>query len=164
MKRIFLFILTCSALNAFCQDAKQEINAQVWKPFIKAFNDYDTKAFMDVHSKDVVRSSRDAKEVLGWDEYFKQMERWDQQGKTSQSKRQLELRFTERLSGKDKAIDVGIYKTTSIRADGIAKSFYGRFHVALRKENGIWKILVDTDSSEGNSITEKNFLEASAME
>jgi ketosteroid isomerase-like protein len=166
MKKVFplAFALCCCLLNAVAQNAQQEINEQVWKPFIKSFNEYDTKGFMAVHSKDVIRSSRDSKMVLNWDEYFSQQEKGDLQGNSSGSKRQLELRFNERLASKDQAVEVGVYKTTSIKKDGIAKSFYGRFHVVLRKENGTWKILVDTDSSEGNSITEKEFLEAIALE
>jgi ketosteroid isomerase-like protein len=163
MKNIFVFFMTCCVINVFAQTAQQEINDQVWKPFIQSFNDNDTKGFMAVHSKEVVRSSRDGKSVLNWDEYYKQMERGDQRAKSSGAKRQLELRFTERISGKDQAVEVGVYKTTNINPDGIARSFYGRFHAVLRKENGVWKILVDTDSSEGGSISEKDFLAAAEL-
>lgn len=152
------------ATIAFSQNSQQEINEQVWKPFIKAFNENDTKAFMAVHSKDVVRSPRDAKAVWNWDQYFEQQERGDKADKASNRKRSLELRFTERISSQDQAVQVGIYKTTYINPDGITRSFYGRFHVVLRKEDGTWKILVDTDSSENNSISEKDYLAAAAME
>jgi len=164
MKKVVLLLFTCGTFSLCGQPAQQEINKQVWEPFIKTFNEYDTKGFMAIHSKDAVRSPRDSKTVWSWDEYYKNQEQGDQQGKTSGSTRQLELRFTERIVNKDLAVDVGIYKTTSIRADGIARSFYGRFHVVLRKENGVWKILVDTDSSEGGSISEKDFLAATGMD
>jgi len=164
MKKLVLLFLITSLSNAFAQNEKQAVNEQVWKPFIEAFNNRDTKKFMEVHSKDVVRSSRDSKQVIGWDEYYNQMERGNKSEVASKSKRILDLRFTERIYGTDKAIEVGIYKTSYVGADGIAKSFYGRFHVVLRKENGIWKILVDTDSSENHSISEKDFLEAAPME
>lgn len=163
MKNIFVFFMTCCVINVFAQASRQEINDQVWKPFIQSFNDHDAKGFMAVHSKDVIRSPRDGKTVLGWDEYYQQMERGDQRAKSSGAKRMLELRFTERIAGKDKAVEVGIYKTTNISPDGIARSFYGRFHVVLRKENEGWKILVDTDSSEGGSISEKDFLAAAPL-
>ena len=164
MKNVFLLFLVFSVITVFGQDEKLAVNEQLWKPFIEGFNSRDTKKFMDVHSKDVVRSSRDSKQVIGWDEYYKQMERGDKSENASKSKRILELRFTERLYGNDKAVEVGIYKTTYVRADGISQSFYGRFHCVHRKENGVWKILVDTDSSEKGTITEKDFLEATAME
>jgi ketosteroid isomerase-like protein len=164
MKNCLLFILTLCVLNAFAQNSRQEINDQVWKPFIQTFNNYDTKGFMEVHSKEVARAPRDSKTIWNWQEYYQQQEQGDQRGKASSSKRSLELRFTERIVNKDLAMDVGVYKTTSIRSDGTSRSFYGRFHVVLRKENEIWKILVDTDSSEGNTIGEKDFLAASPLE
>lgn len=166
MKRsIITFTLILFSAGVFAQtDIQKEINEQVWKPFIKTFNEYNAKGFLDLHSKDVVRSSRDSKEVLNWDQYFQQQDSGDKRSLANGSKRTLELRFLERIGDSEKAIDVGVYKTTSIRKDGTARSFYGKFIVVLRKENGMWKILVDTDSSEGGKITEKEFLEAVAME
>lgn len=163
MKKLLLFFLLCCVINVLAQDQREEINEQVWIPFIKTFNERDTKGFISLHSKDAVRSPRDSKMVWNRNEYFRQQEKGDTQGKKSGTDRQLELRFTERIANDDLAIEVGIYKTTSINPDGLARSFYGRFHVVLRKENGVWKILVDTDSSENNSITEKDFLAASPM-
>jgi hypothetical protein len=61
-------------------------------------------------------------------------------------------------------MEVGIYKVITTDKIGNTHTFYGRFHVALRKENGTWKILVDTDSSEGNSIDEQDYMQASPME
>jgi ketosteroid isomerase-like protein len=164
MKQYCLPILICISQVAFNQNIQHEINDQVWKPFIKTFNDRDTKGFMSLHSKDAARSPRDAKVIWNWQEYFENQQKGDEREKSKGSKRELELRFTERIIGNDLAIDVGIYKTTSIRPDGIARSFYGRFHVVLRKENGRWKILVDTDSSESGTISEKEFLAAAALE
>jgi hypothetical protein len=36
--------------------------------------------------------------------------------------------------------------------------------VALRKENGVWKILVDSDTNEGGTITEEMFQKAKPIE
>jgi ketosteroid isomerase-like protein len=164
MEKLITLILICCSIVSFGQNAQQEINDQVWKHFTKTFSERDTKGFMAVHSKDLVRSSRDSKTVLNWNEYNQQSEKWDQQEKNSPTQRRLELRFTERIASKDQAIDVGIYKTTYIQPDGNTRSFFGRFHVVLRKENNAWKILVDTDSSEKNTISEKDFLAAAPME
>ena len=102
--------------------------------------------------------------VLNWNEYFEQQKRGDEQGKISGNKRQLGLRFTERIAKDNQAMEVGIYKVIITDKTGNIRTFYGRFHVALRKENDIWKILVDTDSSEGNSIDEHDYMQASPME
>lgn len=144
------------------QNAQQEINDQVWKPFILSFNNRDTKGFMEVHSRDVVRSSIDSKRVLNWKEYHDQT--LESEGRKNQGKRQLELRFIERIASADLAVEVGIYKTSYIPETGAPRSFYGKFHAVLRKESGTWKILVDMDSSEQNSIGEEDFLAASPLE
>lgn len=165
MKKITLpFLIFLGAMECFSQDHSKKINEQVWKPFIHTFNNYNADGFLSLHSKDLIRSSRDSKEVLNWEQYIKQQKSGDEWSKEKGSKRTLELRFTERISNLSQAIDVGIYKTTSINNKGEIRSFFGRFHVILRKENGVWKILVDTDSSEGNTISEKDFLAAHPME
>ena len=164
MKIPLIIWFTCTVVQVTGQSIQQAINDQVWKPFISAYNNHDTDSFMAVHSKDVVRSPRDAKMVLNWNEYFQQQKRGDDQGKNSGNKRQLGLRFTERIAKDNQAMEVGIYKVIITDKTGNVRTFYGRFHVALRKENGIWKILVDTDSSEGNSIDEQDYMQASPME
>lgn len=131
---------------------------------MESFNNRDADAFLAVHSKDVVRSPRDSKAVFGWNEYLKMQTEGDKNGMAQGREHKLELRFTERIASGNLAIDVGVYKTTSINKSGKSNSYYGRFHVVLRKESGIWKILVDTDSSEGGTIGEKDFLAAKAME
>ena len=161
---VTLFVFLFAAIHPFSQDHQREINEQVWKPFIETFNNYKASEFLALHSKDLVRSSRDSKSVLNWDEYLKEQSSGDQRSKENGYKRTLELRFTERIASSSQAIEVGIYKTTSINNKGESRSFYGRFHVVLRKENGLWKILVDTDSSEGHTVSEKDFLAAGPME
>jgi hypothetical protein len=161
MKSLFFqIIVLLIGAKSFSQDYRKEINDQVWKPFIQTFNNFDAAGFLAVHSKDVVRSSRDSKSILNWEEYLKQQKAGDQRSMERGSKRTLELRFTERIANANQAIEVGVYKTTSINSKGESRSFYGRFHVVLRNENSVWKILVDTDSSEGNTISEKDFLSA----
>ncbi len=156
-----LLLAISASLNA--QDVQKEINEQVWKPFIKNFNDHNTSGFMAVHSKDVTRSPRDSKSVWNWEEYSKEQAKGDQLEIKEKSKRTLELRFAERINSKDRAIDVGVYKTSYLLKDGSRQDYFGRFHVVLRKEKGVWKIFVDMDSSEGNMIGEKEFLSASPM-
>ena len=164
MKIPLLIWFTCTVAHVAGQSIQQAINDQVWKPFISTYNNRDTHGFMAIHSKDVVRSPRDAKMVLNWNEYYEQQKRGDDQGKTSGNKRELGLRFTERIANENQAMEVGIYKVIITEKARNIRTFYGRFHVALRKENGIWKILVDTDTSEGNTIDEQDYLQAHPME
>jgi ketosteroid isomerase-like protein len=153
----FTFALTAQVQ---AQTPQAEINKHVWEPFVASFNNHQADAFMAVHSKDVVRSARDGKTVWNWDEYKKSQTEGDQEDIKAKRKRTLTLRFTERIASNDLAVEVGVYKTSYLLADGKTMDYYGRFHVVLRKENGTWKILVDTDSSENGTISEKDFLAA----
>lgn len=160
MVKILVIFLSLSMTAALAQSEQKEINEQVWKPFIKSFNENNTAGFMAVHSKNVVRSPRDSKNVWNWDEYNQQQALGDKEDLQAKRKRILELRFTERIANKDVAIEVGVYKTSY----GENQNYYGRFHVVLKKENGIWKILVDTDSTEGGTIGEKEFVAAQPLQ
>jgi hypothetical protein len=41
---------------------------------------------------------------------------------------------------------------------GETRLTYTAFEMILRKENGVWKLLVDQDTARGGSITERDFL------
>ena len=163
MKVAFVIILGFSNLIAAAQTMQHQINEQVWRPFIKAYNEKDTYAFLAVHSKDVIRSPRDANKVMNFTEYASELRAINADLKAKGITPNLELRFTERIASNDQAIEVGIYKGTITGPDGKSMSFYGRFHVALRKEAGVWKILVDTDYSENNTIGQTQFEAAKPM-
>ena len=162
MRLIILLLIVSS--SAFAQTVQKEINEQVWKPFIKGFSEGDTDLFMNVHSKDLVRSGRESQQVLNWDQYYKQTAEGNKRRKERNQKMWIELRFTERINNDNQAIDVGVYATSWSSPDARTGVGYGRFHVVHRKEKGVWKILVDTDSSEGETIGEAQFLAAKPME
>jgi len=161
MKRIFVPLLVLVSSYGFSQDQQKEIDAQVWTPFIESFNLRNTEGFMAVHSKDLVRAPRDSKVILNFDQYKRENADGDSRSK---SKRTIELRFLERIASETQAFEIGVYKTTVTGSNGEPRSFYGKFHVVHRKENGVWKILVDSDSSEGGTVGEKIFQEAKPMQ
>jgi ketosteroid isomerase-like protein len=136
----------------------------VWKPFISTYSSFDADGFLSLHSKDLIRSARESNKILTWEEYRDQQLASMKTLAESGIKRTIDLRFTERIANAEKAIDVGIYKTTRTTPDGKSQSFYGRFFVILQNENGTWKILVDTDSSEGGTVDEADFQSAVALE
>jgi ketosteroid isomerase-like protein len=163
MKNIFTAIALTLSYIAAAQQYQQEINEQVWRPFIQTFNNFDTEGFMAVHSKDLVRAPLDAKAIMNFDQYKKQNEAGNQQARLANQKRSIELRFLNRVASESQAYEVGVYKTTMTTPDGGSRHYYGKFQVVLRKENGTWKILVDSDTSEGRTITEKDFQEAKPL-
>jgi ketosteroid isomerase-like protein len=164
MNRLTIIPLLFACSIGFSQSAQKEINEQLWKPFIKSYNDYKADDFLALHSKDVIRSARDSKKVWNWDQYLQSQSDGDKRELLAKSKRTLSLRFTERLNNATQALDVGIFQVVYQLSDGRRESYYGRFHVALRKESDHWKILVDTDSTEDGKIGERDFLAASPIE
>jgi len=139
---------------------QKEINEQVWKPFIESFSNNNQEGFKAVHSKDVIRVMRDDKTIWGYDQYFPAQK--SNSSDWSKYKKSIELRFIQRIAGNDKAFEVGYYNTRTIAPDGKQRSSFGKFHVVMRKESGVWKILVDADS--GKEATEEEFKKAAAME
>src|SRR5688572_3568470 len=119
-----VFILFSFQLSA--QDYQKEINDQVWKPFIESFNHYNADNFLALHSKNLVRSSRDTKKILNWDQYYNDQKKGDERSKQNGYTRTLELRFTERIANETRAIEVGYYKTTNINNKGESRAFFGK--------------------------------------
>ncbi len=168
MKKLLLPLFLLTLINVYAQNDQKDINEHVWIPFTKAIMSQDVEGFVKVHSKDLVRAERDSKRVLTLTDYQKAMTaswpRWKEQNVKENLKYTFELRFTERISNGTQAFEVGYFQNEVTKPNGETQKQYGRFQVALRKENGVWKILVDSDSSEGRSITEKDFLEAKPMQ
>jgi len=163
IRGIFVGVFFLLSLHVQAQNFQAEINEQVWKPFRLTFGEYNTAGFMAVHSGDLVRAPRDSKTVLNYEQYKANNEKWNKQDKDAKVARNIELRFLERMATATQGYEVGIYKVTVTKPGENPQSYYGKFHVVLRKENGIWRILVDSDSSEGGTINEETFLQASAM-
>ncbi len=138
-----------------------EINEQVWKPFIAHFISGNKAGFRAVHSKKVTRVEIDRGIVMDYDKYFPPITAGGKQ--PSQSfQRLFELRFDKRISNGTKAWESGYYKGTVLQEGKEPRSYYGRFFVVLEKEEGTWKILVDADT--GKEANEENFNKASSME
>lgn len=153
---------------AFGQNSEKEINEQVWKPFVKTLLAHNVEGFMNLHSKDVMRVERDNGHILNFDQYKKDLNlswpAWKQSMEVEKTKSTFELRFLERTSNASQAFEVGYYKNETINAKGEKRTGYGQFHVALRKEKGVWKILVDSDSNNNRTITEAMFQNANPLE
>ncbi len=145
---LVFFALSISAQAQSQEIIQKEINEQVWKPFIQYFNARDQEHFAQVHTSDVARVLQDENRIIGAAEYFKRYSEAEKKKFASQ-KTSLELRFTQRIASNDKAFEVGYYKTTTTNiATGASRSGYGKFHVLLRKEGGVWKIAMDADAHE----------------
>lgn len=162
---MFLFFIR---VTVYGQGSEKEINEQVWKPFIKTLLSYDVESFMALHSTEVMRVERDHGHILNFDQYKKDLNMswpaWKQSMEVEKAKNTFELRFQERTSNGSQAFEVGYFKSETTNDKGEKRTRYGQFHVALRKENGVWKILVDSDSNNKRTITEEIFRAARQLE
>ena len=159
---LLMVLLFCQFTSAQIDSLQKQINEQVWKPFISSFNSGNDEGFKAVHSKDVIRVSQDSKQIFDYDQYFKKMPD-SVQAKWGKWKKNIELRFIQRIAANSKAFEVGYYKTTSTNTiTGETRTGYGKFHVLLRKENGTWKILMDADANENTN--EAVFLTGALLE
>lgn len=156
-KIIFLLFFLFSSHFLFGQSTG-EIDRQVWIPFIQSFNSNDDEGYKAVHSKSIIRIEQDSKMIFTYDQYFQKLPDSLQKRKNAW-KNTIELRFVQRIDDTNIAFEVGYFKTSSIHTvTNRTRVSYGKFHVLLRKENDVWKIVMDADSAEG--VTEEVFLAA----
>ena len=126
---------------------KKEINEQVWRPFQKAYTEFDAELMNSVHRDDVIRASSWAIRIgeeyknRNLENYKKSKERGDQ--------RKIDFFFESRKATETHAVETGYYRVTANRG-GQERIFYGFFHVILKKENDQWQILSDWDTDELN--------------
>lgn len=167
MKHLFIALILIGVSTLYGQQDQTDINNQVWKPFTKAIMTQDVNGFIAVHSTDVVRAELNDNQVKDYTTYLAGMEKswpgWKEYNQKNSVQYTFELRFLQRISNGTLAYEVGYFKNESITA-GQKRVSYGKFQVALRKENGTWKILVDSDSNEGGTITEEIFQKAKSLE
>ena len=158
MKILFSCILMCCFSSAIAQSnaTETEINKQVWFPFMKAYQDLDADGFMNLHAKDLIRVPVDAGKILNYQEYSLGNQKSNAYLIQHNRKQSIAFSFENRINNENTAFETGYYKITSTEADGKVKYFYGKFTVALRKTEGQWKIVLDSDT--GKNITETMFL------
>lgn len=135
---------------------QREIDIAVWKPFHAAFEARDAKALNALYAEQVLRVTPAGVDTEG---RFKQQNaesyaRTNAQG----TKTSLDFWFDSRQSTKDTSYEVGVFRITST-TNGKESTFYGQFHIVIKKINGVWKITQDWDSANvnGKAITAEDF-------
>jgi uncharacterized protein (TIGR02246 family) len=163
MKQIFFVLMLLFSASVNGQNATEEINKQVWKVFIEGYNSFDTEKFMSVYAKDVIRVPLDEKKIFNFTEYKRNINRENQFNKNYRIKANIELRFLERIYNGDLAFEKGILKISLTDNNGQPATIYSKFQVALKKEDGAWRIKYDSDTTEGGKVSEKDFLSAQPL-
>ena len=163
MKKILFLVCLLIAFQSFAQKETnlKDIDNQIWMPFTQAFETFDYSLFASIHSIDLIRVNADGKRIQDKISYINgYKERW----KSIEREQTISFRFIERLNDENSASERGIYKLTIQPNTDTEQSYYGQFHVILRNENGDWKILVDYDSSEENTIDSTQYNQAFAID
>lgn len=156
-----------SVLFANCNYAQNTENLKainaVWAKFYEAFETLDYTLMAEIHSKDLVRVSG-GKNIIDYDTYINNYKFSFNRDKETNQTSNIALRFFERINNDTTASERGIYKLTRNKGTDKEQSYYGQFHVIFKKNDGGWKITMDYDSSESNTIGEDDFIKAYAID
>lgn len=150
------FVLLIVA-NVNAQESEQDaIDKDVWFNFMQAYQDLDASLFNQIHTNEVLRVISDNNRMLIGQEYkdanLEMFNRWN----AGKLKQKIEFSFISRVQKENWAYEIGIYKLTRYSSNQ-ENSFYGKFNVTLKKEAGVWKIQIDSDTSEGGTIGVEDF-------
>ena len=160
---IAFFVVAVIEVRANSIKRLQDINNDVHKQFYQAYDSLDYKLMESIHSKKLIRVPADRNTILNYEEYMKQDKNSFEHTKKNNGTLNIELRFFERLNNDSVASERGIYKFTINKGREDEQIYYGKFHVLLIKEDDTWKILMDYDSNENNTIGEEDFDNAYEM-
>ena len=135
----------------------KEINKTVWKAFQDAFQALDGKALNDVYADNVLRITSDG---IDTQSAFKEanVTRFAENIKNG-DRIALDFWLDSRQTNETTSYEVGFYRMTMTTSAGETNTFYGQFHILLKKIHGRWKIAQDWDTSSigGQPITAADF-------
>ncbi len=148
-------------LFAFTQGNSQTLNDlkeinEVWGKFHRAFETLDYTLMAEIHSKKLIRISG-GKRITDYKSYINSYKTRFRKAKEKKNTNDISLRFFERINNDSIASERGIYKLIVNKDKQNERTYYGQFHVIFTKEDGIWKLLMDYDSNEANTIGEKDY-------
>ena len=145
MGRIIGAFLVALSTLAFGQ-VQDEIDVQIWRPFTLAWEANDGKAFNEIHANEVWRINPGR--LLIGDEY---KSRNEERMRGQEQQRIIEFSFETRTANGDNAYEVGYYRITDT-SEEVPKYYVGRFHVALKRIDDVWKITQDWDTDQINGV------------
>jgi ketosteroid isomerase-like protein len=163
---IFLFFLFSTLSNAQTTTKYlEEINRDIWLPFIEAYSTFNSAKYKSLQTEDFIRVAANNKNLPTPKDYFDGVEEWFGDMKKQGRKLTIAFRFTERIANDKVASERGVFELKAVDTSGkeLWKD-YGKFHVFMRKLNGVWKIVVDYDSNEKETVNLRAFTSAFAMD
>lgn len=154
---LVLFILRASlvAQSTDLLDFSEQIDEQVWRPFVEAYESNNGPMFVSLHTDDIIRITKwGIREGIDFHEHT--LERYAE----AKAKRKLNFKFEQRIHSSQTAYEVGYFEIITPMENGDENLYYGRFSVVLKKIEGIWKIAqdYDTDVINGDPITKADYM------
>ena len=146
-------------INPRQSEIEKEVNEQVWKPFMTAYATNDSKTFNSLHTDDVLRVSPWGIKV--GNAYKEAVTR--NNSNPNREKRSIEFWLEHRIYKGDVGYEVGYYRIKPL--SGTGDTHYGRFHIVLRKVDGVWKIAQDWDTNDinGHKVGPEDFDDSKAL-
>lgn len=162
LKKVMLLLLFSAVFSKYssAQSEKhlKEINI-VWQQFYQAFETLDYQPMAAIHSKSLIRISG-GKRIQDFTTYIDNYKKRFKDAKRNNVTNHISLRFFERINNDAIASERGIYKLIVNKGQDNEQIYYGQFHVILKKEASQWKITMDYDSNESNTIGEEHYLKS----
>lgn len=144
---ILTAVLCCLSLYSFGQTSEQileEIKKEVWVPFMEAYDRSDPEKLKSIHTKDIIRVVMEQGEIKTGESY---LENFADFVATNRVGIAFAILSTSVDQKGELAYQNGYYRFSSQgdNDDGLVVRGYGEFNIGLRKENGSWKIWLDSD-------------------
>ncbi len=160
---VSMLLISFKGFSQEADNAQNEIDEHIWKPFITSYSTLDHEVFNSIHSDDLRRIN--SREIRTAKPYKEKNTAWFTKAKKDGYKQSIAFNFDKRIVTRDQAFETGYYKVSITKPNGDQSDHYARFHVMLRKENGKWKITQDWDSNilNGERVTAEDFLKAGGM-
>jgi hypothetical protein len=119
----------------------REIDASIWKRFIRGVETFDHELYSSVRARDSIFV--DGKRLFDYDEYVEDAVRVMTPLQRSGARLRMEVRFEDRVLDESAASERGVLRTVMTDAKGAERISYARFHVISRKGAEGWRILTD---------------------
>ena len=145
-------------------EAIAELNRDIWRPFVAAYAALDLEAFRDIHSPDLVRVQVGSAWIGGRDEYIADTAPRFEKARTLGDRFRISFRFDDRIIAAALAYERGVFELTIERPNDPDITFHGRFDTVSRREDGVWRFILDKDDDEGGAVDATTYADAVAID
>jgi|GEM_PF-1192413 len=148
MKQVLFLMIALAPVCLRAQTDKAallaSINKDIWQPFLDGVNQDKPALYNSVNSKEFnwVRGGNGKTRIMNEEEYREDARIIMEDRKKKGIQTELEVRFLERNLNDNFAAEKCVIKFTSRQAGKVPEVAYAMVQVFSRKENGVWKKLV----------------------